>query len=278
MRLFRDREGQASATADDMVEAVLFSLVLLRPRRFGYAWVGCKLWEELGLRAFWQQAPGEEHGQVPWAKVVELLPVNRLCASRSELCFHRMWFPQTAMDLLLDTDASVAEKDRIYRCLDRMVGRKEALERHLAEKWRGLFGAIFDVLLYDLTSTYFEGKVVEVDQARRGQSQDRRSDCLQILLAVVVAPERFPPSYGVLPGNVRYGGTPDGSLEAIERKHGKARRIWFFDSGVASEANLQSLRERGAQYVVGTPCFRLREFEQRPLRGYWQEISKEVQV
>jgi len=277
LRLFTDREGGAPA-ADDVAEVILSSLVVRRPRRFGECWIGCKLWEELGLRAFWDQALGEQRGEVPWAKVVELLVVNWLCAPRSELSVHEKWFPQTAMDLLLDTDESVAEKDRLYRCLDRMIHHKEALETHLADKWRDLFGATFDVLLYDLTSTYFEGEADEVDKARRGYSRDHRPDCLQIVLAVIVTPEGFPLSYEVLPGNMGDEGTLGAALEAIERKHGKARRIWVFDRGVASEANLQKLRECGAQYVVGTPRSRLKQYEQALLNGTWQEISKEVQV
>ena len=277
LRLFTDREGGAPA-ADDVAEVILSSLVVRRPRRFGECWIGCKLWEELGLRAFWDQALGEQRGEVPWAKVVELLVVNRLCAPRSELSVHEKWFPQTAMDLLLDTDESVAEKDRLYRCLDRMIHHKEALETHLADKWRDLFGATFDVLLYDLTSTYFEGEADEVDKARRGYSRDHRPDCLQIVLAVIVTPEGFPLSYEVLPGNMGDEGTLGAALEAIERKHGKARRIWVFDRGVANEANLQKLRECGAQYVVGTPRSRLKQYEQALLNGTWQEISKEVQV
>jgi len=277
MRLFTDREGQAPA-AEDVAEVILSSLVVRRPRRFGECWVGCKLWEELGLREFWQTALADERGQVPWAKVVELLVVNRLCAPRSELSVHEKWFGQTAMDLLLDSDASVAEKDRLYRCLDRMLAHKEALEQHLAAKWRDLFGAEFDVLLYDLTSTYFEGEAVEVEKARRGYSRDHRPDCLQLLLAVVVTPEGFPLSYEVLSGNVRDEGTLDGVLEAIERKHGVARRIWVFDRGVVSEANLQKLRERGARYVVGTPRSQLKQYEQQLLGGDWQAISSEVRV
>jgi transposase len=277
LRLFTDQDGGAPA-ADDVAEVVLSSLVVHRPRRFGECWIGCKLWEELGLRAFWDRALGEERGEVPWAKVVELLVVNRLCAPRSELSVHEKWFPQTAMDLLLDTDESVAEKDRLYRCLDRMIHHKEALETHLADKWRDLFGATFDVLLYDLTSTYFEGEADEVDKARRGYSRDHRPDCLQIVLAVIVTPEGFPLSYEVLPGNMGDEGTLGAALEAIERKHGKARRIWVFDRGVASEANLQKLRESGAQYVVGTPRSRLKQYEQALLNGIWQEISKEVRV
>jgi transposase len=277
LRLFTDREGQAPAAAD-VAEVILSSLVVRRPRRFGECWVGCKLWEELGLRSFWDRVLGEQRGQVPWAKVVELLTVNRLCAPRSELSVHEKWFPQTAMDLLLDTDPSVAEKDRLYRCLDRVIDHKDALEKHLAEKWRDLFGATFEVLLYDLTSTYFEGQAVGVGKARRGYSRDHRSDCLQILLAVVVTPEGFPLSYEVLPGNVRDEGTLEGALEAIEAKHGKARRIWVFDRGVVSEANLETLRERDAQYVVGTPRSQLQAYEERLLSGAWEEISKEVKV
>jgi transposase len=277
MRLFTDREGQ-TPRADDVVEVVLSSLMVRRPRRFGDAWVGCKVWEDLGLGQFWQQALGEERGQVPWAKVVELLAVNRLCAPRSELSVHEKWFPQSAMNLLLDTDASVAEKDRLYRCLDRMVGHKEGLERHLAGRWRDLFGATFDLVLYDLTSTYFEGEGVEVDKARRGYSRDHRPDCLQILLAVVVTPEGFPLSYEVLPGNTRDDGTLEGALEAIEGKHGQARRIWVFDRGVVNELNLEKLRQHGAQYVVGTPRSWLKQHEQRLLQGDWREISPEVQV
>lgn len=163
LRLFTDREGQVPVRAEDVAEVILSSLVVRRPRRFGDCWVGCKLWEELGLGVFWQEALGEQRGEVPWAKVVELLAVNRLCDPRSELYLHEKWFAQSAMDLLLDCGPAVAEKDRLYRALDRMVEHKPALERYLAERWRDLFGASFDVLLYDLTSTYFEGEVEGVE-------------------------------------------------------------------------------------------------------------------
>jgi hypothetical protein len=152
MRLFTDREGSpVPVAAEDVAAVILSSLVVRRPRRFGACWIGCKLWEELGLGAFWQGVLGEQRGEVPWAKVVELLVVNRLCDPRSELFIHEKWFAQTAMDLLLDCTAAVAEKDRLYRALDRIVGHKPELEQHLAARWRDLFGASFDVLLYDLT-------------------------------------------------------------------------------------------------------------------------------
>ena len=278
MRLFTDREGQVPVAAEDVAEVVLSSLVVRRPRRFGDCWVGCKLWEELGLRAFWDEALGEQRGEVPWAKVVELLVVNRLCDPRSELFIHEKWFPQTAMDLLLDSNPAVAEKDRLYRALDRMVAHKEALEGHLADKWQDLFGASFDVLLYDLTSTYFEGDAGEVDKAARGYSRDHRPDCAQLVIAIVVTPEGFPLSYEVFDGDRADVTTLEAMLDQVEAKHGRARRIWVFDRGIVSEGNLKTLRERGGQYVVGTPRHRLRDYEKELLEGSWQQISDSVQV
>jgi transposase len=277
LRLFTDREGRAPE-ADDVAEVILSSLVVRRPRRFGECWVGCKLWEDLGLRAFWDQALGDDRGQVPWAKVAELLVINRLCAPRSELSVHEKWFGQTAMDLLLDSDQRVAEKDRLYRALDRMLPHKDALEAHLSARWRDLFGATFDVLLYDLTSTYFEGQAERVPDARRGYSRDHRSDCKQLLLGVIVTPEGFPLSYEVWPGNTQDVSTLEEAIRSLEKKHGKARRIWVFDRGIVSESNLEKLRACGAQYVVGTPRHQLKTCEQELLNGSWQKISEEVQV
>lgn len=278
MRLFTDREGQVPVAAQDVAAVILCSLVVGRPRRFGDCWIGCKLWEDLGLRAFWEEALGEQRGEVPWAKVVALLVVNRLCDPRSELFIHQKWFPQTAMDLLLDCDAAVAQKDRLYRALDRMLAQKEAWERHLAEKWRDLFGASLDVLLYDLTSTYFEGDAEQVDKASRGYSRDHRPDCAQLVIAIVVRPEGFPLSYEVFDGKRADVTTLEEILDQVEAKHGRARRIWVLDRGMVSEANLQRLRERGGQYVVGTPRHQLKAYEKELLEGSWQEINPSVQV
>ena len=257
---------------------LLSSLVVRRPRQFGACWVGCKLWEELDFGEFWQQALGEEVGAVAWEKVVELLVVNRLIAPRSELSIHEKWFPQTAMSALLDSDERVAEKDRLYRALDRIVGHKQALEEHLADRWKDLFGASFDVLLYDLTSTYFEGEAQEVDKAQRGYSRDHRPDCKQIIIALVVTPEGFPLSYEVFAGNRADVRTLEEMLEAVERKYGRARRVWVFDRGIVSEENLQRLRRRGASYLVGTPRAQLKAYERRLLEGDWQSVSCEVEV
>ncbi len=278
LRLFTDREGQVPVAASDVAEVVLSSLVVRRPRRFGDCWVGCKLWEELGLRGFWEQALEGQRGEVAWAKVVELLAVNRLCAPRSELFIHEKWFAQSAMDLLLGCDAAVAEKDRLYRALDRMVVHKAGLERHLANQWRDLFGASFEVLLYDLTSTYFEGPAEGVDKAVRGYSRDHRPDCPQVVIAVVVTPEGFPLSYEVFAGNRADVTTLEEMLEVVESKYGRARRIWIFDRGIVSEANLERLRERGGQYVVGTPRSRLADYERQLLEGDWALVNPEVMV
>jgi transposase len=277
-RIFTDQEGAAPAGDDDIVEVKLSTFAVKQPRRFGDCWVGCHAWEQLGLRAFWQEQLGEEAGEVPWAKVLELLAVNRLLDPRSELYVHEKWFGQTAMDVLLDTDAAVAGKDRLYRCLDRLVAHKPELEKHLAAKWRDLFGATFDILLYDLTSTYFEGEAEQVTSAERGYSRDHRPDCLQVVLALVVTPEGFPLTYEVFPGNTLDRSTLATILDTVEAKHGKARRLWVFDRGIISEDNLALLRERGAHYLVGTPKRKLQAYEQKLLEGPWTRASAEVEV
>lgn len=276
-RLFTDREG-AAPPDDDVVEVKLSTFTVKQPRRFGDCWVAAHAWEQLGLRAFWQEQLADDAGDVPWEKVLELLAVNRLLAPRSELFVHEKWFGQTAMDVLLDADASVAGKDRLYRCLDRIVAHKPALEKHLAQKWRDLFGATFDVLLYDLTSSYFEGQAPEVQSAQRGYSRDHRPDCLQVVLALVVTPEGFPLTYEVFPGNTLDRASLKTILDAVEQKHGQARRVWVFDRGIISEENLALLRERGAHYLVGTPRRQLRAYEQQLLDGPWVPASAEVEV
>jgi len=277
LRLFTDREGPVPVDSD-VVQVKLSSFRVKGPRRFGDCWVGTVLWEQLGLRSFWEQALSAEAGQVPWHKVLELLAVNRLLAPRSELFVHEKWFGQTAMDVLLDTDASVADKDRLYRCLDRLLEHKEELEEHLAGKWKDLFGARYDVLLYDLTSTFFEGAMAAVPKAQRGYSRDHRPDCKQLVIALIVTPEGFPLSYEIFAGNRRDVTTLKPIVEAIEKKHGQARRVWVFDRGIVSEENLQWLRERGAHYLVGTPRAQLKAYEKQLLEGTWRKISGQVEV
>ena len=268
----------ASESDADIIEVKLSTLALKRPRRFGDCFAACRAWEQLGLRAFWDERLAAQPGDIPWAKVLELLAVNRLIEPRSELSIHEKFFPQTALDILLDTDARVAGKDRLYRCLDRITAHKTALETHLAQKWKDLFNATHDILLYDLTSTYIEGAGSELPDAKRGYSRDHRPDCLQLVLALVVTPEGFPLTYEIFPGNTLDHTTLARILDAVEQRHGKARRVWVFDRGIVTEENLKLLRESGAYYLVGTPKNKLRAHEQKLLDGPWQNASAEVQV
>ena len=276
-RLFTDREGGAPA-ADDIIEVRLSTLRVRQPRRFGDCWAATRLWRQLGLDGFWRERLGGQRGEVPWEKVLELLCVNRLLDPRSELYVHEKWFPQTAMDVLLDCDAGVAELSRLYRCLDRLVEHKQALEAHLAARWKDLFAADFDIILYDLTSTYFEGAAEAIPKARRGYSRDHRPDCKQLVIALVVSAEGFPLTYEVFAGNTVDVTTLRHIVETVEARHGKARRVWVFDRGINSEENLEWLRRRGACYLVGTPKSQLTAFERHLTEQDWQRAAPEVEV
>ena len=252
---------------------VLSSLAVRRPRTLGDCWLGCRLWEELGLDTFWSQALGDRRGAVEWSKVMELLAVNRLCAPGSELSIHERWFSRTAMDFLLGCDEAVAGKDRLYRALDKALEHRDALMSHLQERWSDLFGAECQILLYDLTSTYFEGEAEGVESAARGYSRDHRPDTLQVVVALVVTPEGFPVAYEVFDGDTADVTTLAEIVEKIETKYRMRGRVWVFDRGIVSEDNLQDLRQRGAYYLVGTPRRKLADFERELLEGDWQEIA-----
>ena len=280
MELLTEDEHQRRGCPEDpdVVAIRLSTLQVRNCREFGSCWIGVKVWHLLELDRFWEEQLGELRGEVAWEKVAELLAVNRLCAPGSELSVHEKWYPKTGMSLLLDCDARVAEKDRLYRCLDRLVEHKDALEGHLKRKWGELFQADFDVLLYDLTSTYFEGLMEEVPQAKRGYSRDHRTDCKQLVIALIVTPEGFPLSYEVFDGNTRDVESLEKMLNQVEAKYGKAKRTWVFDRGVVSEENLAKLRERGGTYVVGTPRSRLKAFEADLLKSDWRHVRGDVEV
>lgn len=276
-RLFTDQEGQAPAL-DDVCEVVLSTLRVCRPRQFGGPWLGCRLFQELRLDQFFATALGQCRGSEDWAKVVELLVVNRLCAPGSELALHQRWFDQTSMDFLLGTGPEVAGKDRLYRALDKIVELKPELERHLGQRWKDMFKAKTDIVLYDLTSTYFEGAAEECQKAKRGYSRDHRPDCPQVVLALVVTTEGFPLTYEVFAGNTNDAQTLDQIVSEVEARHGDIGRVWVFDRGIVSEDNLARLRDRGASYLVGTPRHRLREFEKELLQGDWQSMAGRPEV
>jgi transposase len=273
-----DREIPADAL--DSVQVKLSELELRRPRAFGHCWLACELWSQLGLDEFWQQRLPEARERVSWEKVLRLLVVNRLLDPGSEFRVHRQWYVDSAMDELLQTDFTVAEKDRLYRCLDRVLAHKQELFVWLKQKWADLFAADFEVLLYDLTSTYFEGEMEQNPKAKRGYSRDGRADCLQLVIALVVTPDGFPLAYEVMNGNTSDRTTLPGFLKKIESTYGKARRIWVMDRGIPSEAILKDMRTSEGQtfYLVGTPKGKINQHEKKWLDLPWQKVRESVDV
>jgi hypothetical protein len=274
----QDREIPADALHG--VQVKLGEMELRRPRAFGNFWLGCELWRQLGLEAFWQARLGEGREEVPWAKVLELLVVSRLVSPGSEFRLHRQGFDQSAMGDLLGRGFAVAEKDRLYRCLDRILKHKAALFEHLRQRWQELFQARFDVLLYDLTSTYIEGEGEEIPKAQHGYSRDHRFDCRQVVIALVVTPEGFPLAYEVMEGNTSDRTTLQGFLAKIEAQYGRARRVWLMDRGIPTEEVLQEMRapEREVFYLVGTPRGKIQQYEKKWLELPWQKVREAVEV
>jgi transposase len=207
-----------------------------------------------------------------------LLAVNRLCEPGSEFAVHRHWFLQSAMDELLDCDFAVAEKDRLYRCLDRVVAHKDALCQHLVEQWKTLFDARFDILLYDLTSTYFEGAAGNIPKAKHGYSRDNRSDCRQVVIALVVTTDGLPLAYEVLAGNTADKTTLAMFLEKIQSMYGKARRVWVMDRGIPTEATLKKMRDEEMAYLVGTPKTLLGKLEKSLVDQPWEQVHEGMSV
>jgi transposase len=256
----------------------LSEMKLLRPRSFGDCWLGCWLWQRLELDRFWRRRFEDARGDVPWEKVLQLLTIHRLIAPGSEYRLHREWFLASAMDELLGVDFQAASKDRLYRCLDRVLEHKADLFRHLRQRWQDLFAAEFDVLLYDLTSTYFEGMSGQNPKARHGYSRDGRGDCRQVVIALVVTPQGFPLAYEVMPGNTIDSTTLRGFLQKIEDRYGKARRTWVMDRGIPCEATLAEMRQAGTDYLVGTPRSMLNKLEQSLTGIAWQQAREDVRV
>src|SRR5580700_2293445 len=271
LSLFPD-DREIPADAVDSLQVKLSGLELRRPRLFGSCWLACELWQQLGLHEFWDARLSGSREEVPWEKVLQLLVVNRLLDPGSEFRVHRQWYLTTAMDALLGTNFAVAEKDRLYRCLDRVLW--------LRQKWADLFQAEFEVLLYDLTSTYFEGAMEENPKAKYGHSRDKRTDCLQVVIALVITPDGFPLAYEVLDGNTSDRATLRGFLDKIEKTYGKAKRMWVMDRGVPTEEILQEMRdpEREIFYLVGTPKGKIQQYEKKWLDLPWQKVRDSVEV
>src|SRR5712691_3198656 len=276
-----DQPVPAHATACG-VQVRLAEFRLCRPRQWGACWVFLLLWEQLKLGEFWSQRLPASREHTSWYHILIVLCAYRWIDPGSEWRLHREWYSRSAMGDLLDEDFGLAAKDNFYRCLDKLVEHKAALFGFLQERWKDLFGVTFDVLLYDLTSTYFESDppFPENDKRQHGYSRDHRGDCVQVIIALVVTPEGLPLAYEVLPGNTADNTTLKDFLARIERQYGRARRIWLMDRGVPTEAVLAEMRQADppVQYLVGTPKGRLSRLEKALLAKPWAEARPGVLV
>lgn len=282
MALFAwDREIPAHAV-DIGIGVRLKEFTLHRPRQWGACWLACELYRQLGLEEFWAQRLPPSREGTRWDQILQVLVCYRLIAPGSEWRLHRQWFERSAMGDLLGGDFSLAEKNGLYRVHDRLLAHKQALFGHLRQRWQDLFGAKFEVLLYDLTSTYFEidAPDSETTKKRFGYSRDKRPDCVQVIIALIVTPEGFPLAYEVLAGNTADKTTLRGFLDKIEAQYGKADRIWVMDRGIPTEEILAQMRESDppVRYLVGTPKGRLSRFEADLLGQPWQEVRDGVEV
>ena len=276
-------EDRCEASDDDVIRLRLNEMRLRRPRQWGACWLAGVLWRELRLDRFWAERLPRSRKGTRWDQVLQVLATYRLIAPGSEWRLHRQWFLDSAMADLLGGDFGLAEAHKLYACHDRLIAHKQALFSHLTERWRDLFNASFDVLLYDLTSTYFEvnaSDLPEGSKRRHGYSRDKRPDCPQLVIALVVTPEGLPLAYEVLPGNTADSKTLRSFLEKIESQYGKARRVWVMDRGVPTEEVLAEMRaaDPPVQYLVGTPKGRLTRLEKQLVDKPWRKAREGVEV
>jgi len=265
-----------------IVRIRLDQLELRRPRQWGACWLASVLYQKLELDAFWAGRLPPSRKGTRWDQVLQTLVSYRLIDPGSEWRLHREWFDKSAMADLLGADYRMAVDDTLYRCLDHIVEHKAALFGHLQQRWKDLFAAQFDVLLYDLTSTYFESDppFPEGDKRRYGYSRDKRFDCVQVVIALIVTPEGFPLGYEVLAGNTLDNQTLRWALEGIEKQYGEARRVWVMDRGIPTEQTLAHMRasDPPVSYLVGTPKGRLSKLEAQLAERPWQKVREGITV
>jgi len=282
LSLFPEDRLDEGVVDDSVVRLCLAQLRLCRPRMWGGCWLALKLWETLELDRFWRVRLPKSRKGTRWDQVLFVLVVYRLLSPGSEWRLHRQWFERSALRDLLGADEGLADIHKLYACHDKLLAHKTALFDHLVGRWRDLFNVDFDVLLYDLTSTYFEANPPfgDDDKRRFGYSRDKRPDCVQVVIALVVTPAGLPLAYEVLPGNTADSTTLRDFLDRIERQYGKARRVWVMDRGIPTEATLEQMRQADppVHYLVGTPKGRLSKLEKDLLGKPWQEARPGVQV
>lgn len=269
-------------SSEEIVRIRLKDLQLKRPRQWGACWLATVLYEKLELDRFWAEKLPPNRKGTRWDLVLQTLITYRLLDPGSEWKLHRQWFEATAMGDLLGADFGLVESHKLYECLDLLLAHKRALFEHLTSRWKDLFNAQLDVLLYDLTSTYCESDPVfgESDKRKFGYSRDKRPDCVQVVIALVVTPEGFPLGYEVMPGNTSDRTTLPGFLKLIEEQYGKARRIWIMDRGIPTKKDLQAMRQSDPpiHYLVGTPKGSLSRYEKKLLELPWQKVREGVEV
>ena len=283
LALFAAEPVEAVPADDRVVRVHLSELRLYRPRQWGACWLAGHLWRELELDRFWKERLAPSRKGTRWDQILQVLVSYRLIAPGSEWKLHSDWFGKSAMADVLGGDFGLAEAHKLYACHDRLLEHKDALFAHLVERWRTLFSVEFDVLLYDLTSTYFEVDAADLpdgDKRRHGYSRDKRPDCPQVVIALVVTPEGLPLAYEVLPGNTADNKTLRAFLSKIESQYGKARRVWVMDRGIPTEEVLAEMRRSDPpmQYLVGTPKGRLSRLEKHLADKPWQEVRDGIQV
>jgi transposase len=282
LSLFPEERIDEGVVDESVVRLCLSQLRLCRPRVWGSCWLALQLWEQLSLDRFWRERLPRSRKGTRWDQVLFVLVAYRLLSPGSEWRLHRHWFEHSALRDLLGADDGLADIHTLYACHDRLLEHKRALFDHLVGRWRDLFNVEFDVLLYDLTSTYFEANPPfdDEDKRRYGYSRDKRPDCVQVVIALVVTPEGLPLAYEVLPGNTADKTTLRDFLDRIERQYGKARRVWVMDRGIPTEATLEEMRSADppVNYLVGTPKGRLSKLEKDLLLKPWQDARPGVQV
>jgi transposase len=283
LALFASDHPIPTHATDLAVQVRLAEFSIQRPRQWGACWIFLLIWEQLKLEAFWRERLPASREHTSWYQILLVLCAYRWIDPGSEWRLHREWYAGSAMGDLLNADFALAAKDNLYRCLDKLVAHKAALFSFLQERWKDLFGIRYEVLLYDLTSTYFESNppFAEGDKRQFGYSRDKRSDCVQVVIALVVNPEGFPMAYEVLPGNTSDKTTLKDFLERIQKQYGKARRVWVMDRGIPTDEVLEEMRQQTdppLQYVVGTPKGRLGKLEAQLVKLSWQQARPSVQV
>jgi transposase len=263
---------------EEPVLVCLKDVALERLRDFGDVWLALGLWRLLELDTLLEKLipPGRE--EIPWPTMAAILSIARFCEPSSELHIEETWYRRTALDDLLGVPVEKVYTDRLYAAMDVVLRCKEAIEKHLRDRLGYLFDLEYDLLLYDVTSTYFEGECSANGLAKRGYSRDNRPDCLQVCIGLVVTNDGIPLGYEVFAGNRNDATTVEAIVEAMEKKYGRAKRVWVMDRGMVSEDNLKFLRSRGGQYIVGTPKAMLRQFEEYLTRKDWHEVQEGVQV